>query len=1031
MQNEEITFSFTSKQFNELFPFHIRFDFNLIIRGFGGALQNIFNLEINQSLLGFFSVVNEEYKTLNVHDLSSNPYLVIQNHNASLSHLIILKGKIVKLSTTRELVFVGSPLFTNGSKDDEMNFNGDLSTSEVFAEVTDKRSHPNFPLKFSGFDSIKGTAITDSLGAIEWVSNDFEQSLGYSLSEIRGKRPRDVIYGKDSIFIDPTYVDQKVREKRLFSFDNVGLNKYGRSFWFRTTILPLLEPNGEIKGRFYHFEDISKLKISEDSLSKKESELNGYQALLHTLIENFDSAIIFENLDREILVINKSLLRLTSLDISREDLSGHKTSDSLQKIKKIFKHPNKEIDRINEIIAAGKPVNFRIVHLKDGRVLKQQFFPISDSINELGYLWIYNDITNSYYANKKLLQQKKYFYRILNEIPSDIVILNIKKEFVFINKAAVKDSKMRKWLIGKTMFDYCGKRKIDQALAEERNAYFDEVMKFKTIKSVIDSYLLYDNTEKHVLRYIYPFTDKKSEVEFMVVYGTDITQQKLYEKELQKVKAYYENILNDLPIEIVRFNINNEYEFINKKVEPDHAIRQWLTTKNDYEYCQYKGWDISVAEKRHKLFDQAISSATKVSDVIEYVNNEGIRSYVFTTLSAFVGKNGITSHVLGYGIDITDLFESKKNAEDKETHLSRLMDVTSEGIFTCDKYGALSYYNTPFLDLLDCTDKIIKYNENVSNLFLKTNASIGAEYFRQITSEGQISKLSLKLVNDLGYTRHLELRVARLNASVDTGYVCSVHDISDTVYKEQKLNDIIRQEQSLNYSKSQFIRITSHELRTPLAIILANSELLEMLNDPEFYNVNAIRPSDLIKRIVREVSLMEEMLNELMMVSKIESGKVDIKYESILLDDFINAIANELYLPYNDGRNLQIISKNTQGLIVVMDRKLIRHALVNLINNAFKYSKQKRAPILYLILDKNNIVIKIQDFGIGIPEKDKPNLFNTFFRASNVGAIQGTGVGLMVVEYVTKLHKGILNLESTENNGSIFTLTIPLNLTDS
>ncbi|MCB0697954.1 MAG: sensor histidine kinase, partial [Chitinophagaceae bacterium] len=126
-----------------------------------------------------------------------------------------------------------------------------------------------------------------------------------------------------------------------------------------------------------------------------------------------------------------------------------------------------------------------------------------------------------------------------------------------------------------------------------------------------------------------------------------------------------------------------------------------------------------------------------------------------------------------------------------------------------------------------------------------------------------------------------------------------------------------------------------------------------------------------------------------------------------------------------DGRNLQIhIDKEVQAAF--FDKSLMRHAINNLVGNAFKYSPGKEAPELSIHEQNDNLVIEVKDHGIGIPQEELDNLFTSFYRASNVGNISGTGIGLMVVEHVAKTHNGTITVTSKQTEGSVFTMQIPL-----
>jgi len=116
---------------------------------------------------------------------------------------------------------------------------------------------------------------------------------------------------------------------------------------------------------------------------------------------------------------------------------------------------------------------------------------------------------------------------------------------------------------------------------------------------------------------------------------------------------------------------------------------------------------------------------------------------------------------------------------------------------------------------------------------------------------------------------------------------------------------------------------------------------------------------------------------------------------------------------------------NSPVSVFCFDKKLINLALLNLIGNAFKYSAGKASPIFYVTQYSESLVFKIQDFGIGIPPQEQNKLFTSFFRASNVSNISGTGLGLIVIDFAVRKHNGKILIESKLNEGTIFEITIP------
>jgi PAS domain S-box-containing protein len=359
----------------------------------------------------------------------------------------------------------------------------------------------------------------------------------------------------------------------------------------------------------------------------------------------------------------------------------------------------------------------------------------------------------------------------------------------------------------------------------------------------------------------------------------------------------------------------------------------------------------------------------------------------------------------------------------QERRTRNLLEIINDGVIRFDRQGEILSSNPAFNKIMNI-DQEQRSGLNFFSLFNEKQKAILVEQLNELddTKQPQYGVINYPLGNS--ELRHIDYMLSFASLTQEeTFFVARFSDITEVVNKEKNLNYIIQKEKELNTSKSQFVRITSHELRTPLAIILSNAEILSLLtSEPELSNPGMMCKS--INRIVKEVNMMTEILNQLMIISKIEEGKIDFDPAEIEINDIIEEIKNEFFNPYKDGRVLQIdITAN--NLSLCCDRRLFRPAVMNLLTNAFKYSAGAQAPTICVAESNEAVLITVTDYGIGIPQGDVQHLFSPFFRASNVGVIQGTGLGLMVVEYAIKKHQGSIDFKSDVGKGTSFTLTFP------
>jgi signal transduction histidine kinase len=250
-------------------------------------------------------------------------------------------------------------------------------------------------------------------------------------------------------------------------------------------------------------------------------------------------------------------------------------------------------------------------------------------------------------------------------------------------------------------------------------------------------------------------------------------------------------------------------------------------------------------------------------------------------------------------------------------------------------------------------------------------------------------------------------------------------NITDIIRAEQEHQKAERAARRLSQLKSNFINLVSHELRTPLSIILSSAEILEMQTVNQFQNI-PIATSKYLSRIISQVDKMTKLLNDFLLISKIESGNLSLQLSSCNVVSILHKVATESFMPYKDGRQLEVKTKGERKAQIA-DSNMLHMIFENIISNAFKYSPNKRAPQAQIRFQKNKWTLLVVDAGIGIPEKYKRQLFTAFLRGSNVGSIEGTGLGLMLVHYLVQQHLGQIHIKSSIHKGTAILISFPLN----
>jgi signal transduction histidine kinase len=246
--------------------------------------------------------------------------------------------------------------------------------------------------------------------------------------------------------------------------------------------------------------------------------------------------------------------------------------------------------------------------------------------------------------------------------------------------------------------------------------------------------------------------------------------------------------------------------------------------------------------------------------------------------------------------------------------------------------------------------------------------------------------------------------------------------------KSQQLQDALNHEHEMRKMQNEFIALVSHEFKTPLQIIDSTRE--NVVRKIKNLNINDESINKGLDRIRSGVWRMNGLINTTLNLAKMENSEAKLKVNltslnlSKLLEDNIDKSKN-----LAQGRNIEIISNIANNIPEIKsDPMLIEHIFTNLISNAIKYSpNNSKVKVSAEIIENNNIEIKVQDYGIGIPSNEIDKIGSKFFRASNSIAQAGTGIGIYLTKNFIELLGGKFSLTSKENTATLVKVILPIN----
>jgi len=340
---------------------------------------------------------------------------------------------------------------------------------------------------------------------------------------------------------------------------------------------------------------------------------------------------------------------------------------------------------------------------------------------------------------------------------------------------------------------------------------------------------------------------------------------------------------------------------------------------------------------------------------------------------------------------LRDAQQMAADAMAETVRLRRALDALNSAIVIHDAHGQLVLRNRQHAEL--------DANRHVSAL-------VAAAVERLVASaqEGRAANQTLELHGPP--PRTLDITAVPLTTSdVPLGTIAFVEDIS-----ERRRLEAVRRDFAAN---------VSHELRTPIGALGVLAETLVDEDDPQ-----VIRR--LAQHIMSEAERAGRLIGDLLDLSRIEAGGVLVETSLDILD--VVATATERVVALAAQRHVQVLVTAPDATLPVRgDERQLVSALVNLLDNAIKYSEPGSQVEVTAVVDRRWIVVTVRDQGIGIPPKDLERIFERFYRVDRARSREtgGTGLGLSIVRHVATNHGGTVAVASREGEGSTFTLRLP------
>jgi PAS domain S-box-containing protein len=497
--------------------------------------------------------------------------------------------------------------------------------------------------------------------------------------------------------------------------------------------------------------------------------------------------------------------------------------------------------------------------------------------------------------------------------------------------------------------------------------------------------------------------------------------------------ANFSSIATDAKGVIQIFNVGAEQMLGYKAAEVMNKITPADISDPQELIVRAKALSVEVGSPITPGFEALVFKASRgIEDIYEltYFRKDGSRFPAVVSVTALRDDQGGIIGYLLIGTDNTARQEVEaerkkldQRLRDQQFYTRSLIESNIDALMTTDPLGIITDVNKQMEALTDCTrDELI--GAPFKNYF--TDPDRAEAGIRLVLGEKKVTNYELTACSRDGKKTEVSYNATTFydRDRKLQGVFAAARDVTERKRFEQTLQEKNIELESANLAKDRFLASMSHELRTPLnAIIGFTGTLLMKLPGP----LNGDQ-SQQLSTVQGSARHLLSLINDLLDLAKIESGKVEIKYEPIVCQSVVEEVAAAL-MPLAENKGLDFQVSAPKGSVrVESDRRILSQILINLTNNAIKFTDQGKVRIVLGTrkVDGHSLAtIEVIDTGVGIRPEDKEKLFQAFQQVDIDRRGEGTGLGLYLSQKLAVLIKGRIELESEYGKGSVFRLLIP------
>ncbi len=876
-----------------------------------------------------------------------------------------------------------------------------------------------------------------------------KDAIGKNVFELFGKENGEKIFRR---------MNQVIKSKEPEQYDT-EFNLLTGKKWFRSVYQPLIDRDNTVIGIQIISQDITSAKKAEEEIITQRNTLN-------TIFESSPYIMLLVDQEGKVVNINKEGVKFAGRDkgllLNRLEGEVFNCLNSFQlqgcgKNKNCSNCPIKTcvahtFQTSNSILNSEGKMEFRFQENNVALDLLISTNLVKQDNSNFVLVTILN-ITELKQAENALRKSEELFKTVVQNSADLTTVTDENDNLIFVSHQCQS-------VLGINGDEFIGKKMPYNIHPQDLEACFIKWEALKTNLQEINDYEYRIIDLQGNIRWI-SHSAKIVKVDNKVI-GIqssirNITDRKIAQEELVMLAQSLKSINECVSIT----DLNNKILFVN----------QAFINTYGYSSQELIGQDIKIVSSSKNIgYNQAeiLNSTIAGGWNGELINTkkDGTEFPIYLSTTTIKNNDGKVFGLIGVAKDITERKNAERALKFERDRAQNYLDTVETIIVALNTQGIITTINRKGCEVLGYTEEELigkswfntclpqpEGNDIVYPFFLKSISGEveNIEYFENsiLTKDGSqriiawhnslIKDSNNKIIASLSsgdditerkkteneiliYRNHLEDLVKARTEELNKVNEYLKIEIEKEKEYELMLQEALEKEKELNEMKSRFISTTSHEFRTPLTSVLSSTELLQRYHN----KWSEDKKNEHFNRIQKSVEYLTKLLDDVLTLSRTETGKISYNPELINLKNFADECINDVKSLFSNEHNL-LLNYKTKIKEFNLDPKLMKFIFNNLLSNAAKYSPHGGKIGFEISTDRKHLIIKVSDEGIGIPQNDLDRIFDSFYRTKNVEGIGGTGLGLAIVKRAVTLHKGEITVSSELNLGSIFTVKIPKN----